>query len=111
MPGTSSGPCSYVTNVIARLLEFNIAIGKVVLLPGSARRRSGSPCGSILITSAPALGHYRLDRFRLLLRGRPHRNGPAREIARGVRSFPTQYFRRMLRALSTHRLASSREGA
>jgi hypothetical protein len=42
---------------IARLLEFSIAIGKVVLLPGGARRGSGSPCGgSILITSA-GLGH------------------------------------------------------
>ena len=41
--------------VIARLFEFRIAIGKVVLLPDGARRRSGSPCGgSILMTSAPA---------------------------------------------------------
>ena len=41
--------------VIARLFEFSIAIGKVVLLPGGARRRKGSPCGgSILMTSAPA---------------------------------------------------------
>ena len=41
--------------VIARLFELSIAIGKVVLLPGGARRRKGSPCGgSILMTSAPA---------------------------------------------------------
>jgi hypothetical protein len=47
--------------VIARLLEFSIAIGKVVLLPGDARRRNGSPCGgSILITSAPALAISRV---------------------------------------------------
>jgi len=47
--------------VIARLLEFSIAIGKVVLLPGGARRRNGSPCGgSILITSAPALAISRV---------------------------------------------------
>jgi hypothetical protein len=36
-------------------------VGKVVLLPGGARRRSGSPCGgSILITSAPALAISRV---------------------------------------------------
>jgi hypothetical protein len=41
--------------VIARLHEFSIATGSVVLLPGSARRRSGSPRGgSIFTTSAPA---------------------------------------------------------
>jgi hypothetical protein len=39
--------------VIARLLEFSIAIGNVVLLPGGARRRSGLPWGgSILINLA-----------------------------------------------------------
>src|SRR5205814_3400394 len=31
--------------------------------------------------SPDELVRYRLDRFRLLLRGRPHRNGAAREIA------------------------------
>ena len=42
-------------SVIARLFELSIAIGNVVLLPGGARRRNGSPCGgSILMTSAPA---------------------------------------------------------
>jgi hypothetical protein len=36
------------------LFWFSIANGRVALLPGSARRRNGSPCsGSILMTSAP----------------------------------------------------------
>ena len=52
---------SFRFKVIARLFEFSIAIGKVVLLPAGARRRNGSPCGgSILITSAPALAINRV---------------------------------------------------
>ena len=48
-------------SVIARLFELSIAIGKVVLLPGGARRRKGSPCGgSILMTSAPAFAINRV---------------------------------------------------
>ena len=40
--------------VTARLFWFSIANGRVALLPGRARRRSGSPRGgSTLITSAP----------------------------------------------------------
>ena len=44
MRNSSSRPRScFRFSVIARLLAFSIAIGKVVLLPGGARRRSGSP--------------------------------------------------------------------
>ena len=40
--------------VTARLFWFSIANGKVALVPGRARLRSGSPeGGSTLITSAP----------------------------------------------------------
>jgi hypothetical protein len=43
-------------SVTARLFWLSIAKGRVALLPGAARRRSGSPCGgSILMTLAPAL--------------------------------------------------------
>ena len=48
-------------SVIACLFWFSIANGKVALLPGSARRRPGSPRGgSILITKAPALAINRV---------------------------------------------------
>src|SRR5262249_10278583 len=48
-------------SVIARLFEFSIAIGKVVLLHGGARRRRGWACGgSILMTSAPAVAISRV---------------------------------------------------
>ena len=42
----------------ARLFWFSIANGRVALVPGRARRRSGSPGGgSTLITSAPAFAN------------------------------------------------------
>jgi len=52
---------SGIMSVTACLFWFSIANGRVALLPGSARRRPGSPRGgSILITKAPAFAIRKL---------------------------------------------------